>query len=71
MAPASLTAPAVRLQITLKGSKSAIWREVLVPASTTLKTLHQTIQAAMRWWDAHLFEFDTGDDRIGVSGDME
>lgn len=40
MAPASLTANAVRLRITLKGSKPAIWREVLVPTSMTLQTLH-------------------------------
>lgn len=65
MAPASLTATAVRLRITLKRSKPAIWREVLVPSSMIVQTLHQTIQAAMGWWDAHLFEFDTGDDRIG------
>jgi hypothetical protein len=65
MAPAPLTATAVRLRITLKGSKPTIWREVLVPTSMTMQTLHQTIQAAMGWWDAHLFEFDTGDGRIG------
>ena len=65
MAPASLTATAVLLRVTLKGSKPAIWREVLVPTSMTMRTLHQTIQAAMVWSDAHLFEFDTGDDRIG------
>jgi len=67
MAPAPLTATAVRLRITLKGSRPAIWREVLVPTSMTRQTLHQTIQAAMGWWEAHLFEFDTGDDRIGES----
>ena len=65
MAPAPLTATAVRLRIALKGFKPPIWREVLVPASTTMQTLHQTIQTAMGWWDAHLFEFDTGDGRIG------
>ena len=31
----------------------------------TMQTLHQTIQAAMGWDDAHLFEFDTRDERIG------
>jgi hypothetical protein len=31
----------------------------------TMRTLHQTIQAAMGWWDTHLFEFDTGEERIG------
>lgn len=65
MAAAPLIATAVRLRITLKGSKPAIWREVLVPASMTMQTLHQTIQAAMGWWSSHLFEFDAGDDRIG------
>jgi Plasmid pRiA4b ORF-3-like protein len=65
MAPAPLTATAVPLRITMKGTKPPIWREVLVPTSMTMQTLHQTIQAAMGWWDTHLFEFDTGDDRIG------
>jgi hypothetical protein len=63
MASPSLIATAVRLRITLKRSKPAIWREVLVPNSMTMLTLHQTIQAAMGWYDEHLFEFDTGDDR--------
>ena len=53
------------LRITLKGAKPAIWREVLVPTSMTMQTLHQTIQAAMGWWTTHLYEFDTGDERIG------
>lgn len=65
MATAPLIASAVRLRITLKGSKPAIWREVLVPASMTMQTLHQTIQAAMGWSNSHLFEFDTGNDRLG------
>ena len=65
MAPAPLTPTAALLRITLKGSKPVIWREVLVPTSMTMQTLHQTTQAAMGWWDTHLFEFDTGDDRIG------
>lgn len=66
MASATLTATAALLRITLKGSKPVIWREVLVPTSMTMQTLHQTIQAAMGWYDAHLFEFDTRDERIGV-----
>ena len=66
MASPPLVATAVRLRITLRRSKPAIWREVLVPTSMTMLTLHQTIQAAMGWYDEHLFEFDTGDDRIGV-----
>lgn len=65
MASAPLTTTAALLRITLKGSKPAIWREVLVPTSMTMQTLHQTIQAAMGWYDAHLFEFDTLDGRIG------
>ena len=36
-----------------------------MPASMTMQTLHQTIQAAMGWWNSHLFEFDAGGDRIG------
>lgn len=64
MAAAPLIASAVRLRITPKGSKPAIWREVLVPASMTMQTLHQTIQTAMGWSNNHLFEFDAGGERI-------
>lgn len=48
MAPAPLTATAVRLRVTLKVAKPAMWREVLAPTTMTMQTLHQTIQAAMK-----------------------
>jgi hypothetical protein len=35
-----------------------VWRRFTIPAETTFKRLHDTIQIAMGWNDVHLFEFD-------------
>ena len=37
-----------------------IWRSVDVYADTTLKDLHDVIQAAMGWESAHLYQFEIG-----------
>src|SRR5258708_18438386 len=55
------------LHIDLIDSDQPIWREVEVPLAMTLKQLHGTIQAAMGWEDAHLWEFTLGRERIGSS----
>ncbi len=49
-----------RLLVTLKGSKPAIWREVLVPENATFEDLHLTLQVAFGWRDYHLHMFDAG-----------
>jgi hypothetical protein len=49
-----------RLKVTLKSITPAIWRRVEVPASATLGDLHDVIQAAMGWENAHLHEFVFG-----------
>lgn len=53
--------PVARLRITLQDIEPAIWRRVDVPTAATLAALHGVIQTAMRWQDAHLFEFVAGD----------
>jgi len=46
-----------QIKITLKDSKPAIWRRVLVPATIALDILHDVIQCAMGWEDGHLHQF--------------
>ena len=45
------------VRIELKDSDPLIWRQVEVPTSITLKTLHAIIQATIGWHDYHLWEF--------------
>lgn len=59
----------VSLRIDLVGSKPAIWREVELPTSTTLKVLHDIVQATMSWFDQHLWEIRLGDQRYGQPDD--
>jgi hypothetical protein len=49
----------------------AIWREVEVPTSSTLKVLHDIIQAVMGWFDCHLWEFTIGERRYGLPMDED
>ena len=39
----------LQIKITLKDVRPAVWRRVLVPATLTLRRLHETIQGAMGW----------------------
>src|SRR4029077_4994020 len=43
-----------------------IWRRLLVPSDLTLAKLHDVIQVAMGWHDAHLHEFRVGDETYGA-----
>jgi hypothetical protein len=56
----------LQVKIILLDVDPPIWRRVLVPASLTLRRLHETIQAAMGWLDQHLYEFQIGDRRYGT-----
>ena len=38
-------------------TKPPVWRRVVVPADTTFAMFHLVIQAAMGWFDAHLYSF--------------
>lgn len=57
------------VQIELRHSDPLIWRRVEVPTSITLKVLHDIIQAAMGWFDYHLWEFIICKQRYGVPMD--
>lgn len=59
------------LRIELCGSDPLIWRQVEVPTSVTLKGLHDIVQAAMGWWDYHLWEFTIGQRRYGLPMDED
>lgn len=55
-----------RVRIELVESAPLIWRELDIPLSTTLASLHDLIQVVMRWQDYHLHEFIVGDRIYGV-----
>ena len=55
-----------QIRITLTDLTPEIWRHVLVPASITLAGLHEVIQAAMGWEDAHLHMFQIDGNRYGL-----
>ena len=55
------------LRIELLDTDPLIWRQVEVPVSITLKVLHDTVQAAMGWFDQHLWEFRLGEQRYGLA----
>jgi hypothetical protein len=57
--------PIARLLIELRDPQPRISRRADVPASSTLIALHEIIQVAMGWSDAHLFEFRVGDKVYG------
>ena len=46
-----------QLKITLAAVKPAVWRRVIVPSSVLLAQLHDILQIAMGWEDAHLHQF--------------
>ena len=54
------------MRIELTDTAPLIWREVDVPTSLTLRTLHEVIQVTMGWLDYHLWEFTVGDQRYGL-----
>jgi hypothetical protein len=56
---------AARLRITILDLNPAPWREIEVPLSMTFKGLHDAVQAAFLWSDAHLWEFDVDGRRYG------
>jgi Plasmid pRiA4b ORF-3-like protein/Domain of unknown function (DUF1841) len=49
-----------QVKVTLHGAKPPIWRRLRLPAATTLAQLHQVIQVAFGWEDAHLHAFEVG-----------
>ena len=59
------------VRIELIDADPPIWREVEVPTSISLKTLHAVIQAAIGWENYHLWEFSLGRRRYGPPSDND
>jgi hypothetical protein len=57
------------LRIELCDTEPMIWREVTIPVSITLKTLHDIVQVAMGWMDSHLWTFTIGNVEYGLPSD--
>lgn len=55
-----------RIRIELDGTDPSIWRRIEVPLTTSLKGLHELIQAVMLFENYHLFQFEVGDKRYGI-----
>ncbi|MQX36364.1 UPF0149 family protein [Roseospira navarrensis] len=53
----------VQLKITLRDVKPPVWRRVQMSEDASLSDLHDVIQAAMGWDNAHLHMFEVGDQR--------
>jgi hypothetical protein len=47
-----------QVKVSLHDARPPIWRRLRLPSATTLAQLHQVIQAAFGWEDAHLHEFE-------------
>lgn len=60
----------LELTITLRDVPSPVWRRVQVPATFTLRRVHDVIQATMGWGGHHLHEFVVGDRRYGSADSM-
>jgi hypothetical protein len=56
----------ITIRLELQDAVPAIWREVSVPVTTSLRTLHDVFQAAVPFDSCHLFMFKVGDRRYGV-----
>lgn len=61
----------VTARIELIDTDPLIWRQVEVPTAMTLKALHDVVQAAVGWFDQHLWEMRLGEQRYGqpIPGD--
>jgi hypothetical protein len=57
------------IRIELRRIDPLIWRQVEVPTSITIRVLQRIIQAAMGWFDYHLWEFTVGKQRYGLPMD--
>ncbi|MEX1181993.1 MAG: hypothetical protein WEF86_02080 [Gemmatimonadota bacterium] len=66
----TLHAPVYTLHIQLEDIEPPIWRRIEVPASFTLRRLHDVIQLVMGWQDSHMHLFEIDGGRYGF-GDNE
>ena len=55
-----------QVKVTLQGVKPPVWRRLLVPCSISLRKLHDILQVALGWTNAHLHLFDVRGQTYGV-----
>lgn len=53
----------LQLRVSIRGMSPPVWRKLLINSDTTLHELHLMIQAAMGWYNCHLYEFSYGQDK--------
>jgi hypothetical protein len=59
--------PVYQVKVTLMETENPpVWRRVLVPAAVRLDRLHEIVQAAMGWQNAHMHAFVDGQTYYGV-----
>ncbi|MGW2081971.1 plasmid pRiA4b ORF-3 family protein [Streptomyces sp. NPDC001939] len=58
---------AVPFTVTLQDSRPPIWRRLEVPSGATLRELHAIIQSAFGWEGYHMWAFENGQNRYGMS----
>ena len=62
---------ALELEVSLRDVEPRVWRRIVVPASISLRHLHEVLQAAMGWENAHLYLFAIGAVDYGDVEDMD
>jgi hypothetical protein len=63
--PRSAEVVTYRIRIDLTRTKPPVWRRLEVASDLHLDSVHEIIQAAFGWWDAHLHRFGSGPERYG------
>ena len=57
-----------QIKVALKGSKTPIWRRILVTSETTLAKLHRMLHRVIGWEGSHLFQRVIGGIAYGDPG---
>lgn len=61
---------ALRVTVRLLDVHPPVWRRFVVPADVTLDRLHAAVQSVMGWEDAHLHQWELGEDLFGTDLDV-
>ena len=59
-----------QLKVTIKGIRPPVWRRLQVPGEATLADLHDVLQTAFGWENAHLHQFVIGGASFGAADPM-
>ncbi|MBK9489247.1 MAG: plasmid pRiA4b ORF-3 family protein [Haliscomenobacter sp.] len=61
----------LQLKVQLEGINPLIWRTFQIDQTETFFDLHEILQIVMGWENAHLFEFQIKERKIGLLPDEE